>query len=1262
MVLAPGTAPASLIARVSIAAVAAIAPLPTAKIAAADAPSAGNGNSSTVGVTPPAPPTGAASNATTVPTAGPGGISPAPTPLPTAPPILKPSTVNVDNAAFIGAAAANTTRLTLELAAGDLALASKLKIAPGVEIRAKDKLTLASDWNLAPVVSGTRVGEAPVITLRAAGDLLISNSLSDGFAGANAATDKRAIAADGLAQAGSAASFRLIGGADLGAAQPLAVQSGSTAGVTIGRIAATNSATPPIVLVRSTTGSIAIAAASDINLGAALPVPPVPNQPLSTRNSQVRVYTTGEPVSASDVPGLERVGIRATDQLIRNTTGSLGPFFENAGDITLSAGRDVRGLPATIYPASGAPTSVQYVTDWWWRQANPTSVDQGVALWSRYDLFAQGIASFGGGDIAVKAGRDLIDVDLSTPSSGFAVQARDDKPAQQRWFAGGTLDVQAGRDVVGGLFNAGGAKATLKAGGDIRGNVGNPGAAPRSYAAPQIFYADTAWQITAGGALNVGNLTNAAAMSGARQGIDSGPRTDTVLGLADHASARLLSVSGDVRLGDARPTSASGSRPGAGATVTPDELTIAAPGGAISADVLAQRPVGTASLQLLARGGVALDAFQIAAAAPDVGSRPTPVTQAALGEFFNVFEGFWTRSDAGLDASGGSPVMLVSRQADVVLGQLTSFSARPLRLVAGRDLVLGPLQVQHSEATALSLLQAGRDVRVGSTVGGVRLAGPGELVVTAGRDIDLGRGTGIVSVGNLDNARLLPTGGASLLLLAGVQLPELSAAVAGQFQLLGAGLHNFPAELAVQLEALAAGGLLPPARAAQAAAEFAALPLAERTERVRALVGDSFAASTEAYIRQTLALVEAKSEAATAAVVAGRVSGSARDPAKPPVPSSELLGGKPQLVDPLAVPAIDPVAAQASVRAALREALLAQALGAALAAKAQTLDAVTRDALVLAVSPYSTALTTFVNGRTSGTQTAAAAAQTFKTLPAEQQLLFINSVLMAELKSAGRAALSGERVAYLRGYQALDALYPGGDARVGNIVLSNSQVKTSQGGAISFSAPGGTLNVGDLAGGGTAKAASDLGIVTVAGGSINAAVRDSVEVNQSRIFTLGQGDVLLWASLGNLDAGRGAKTVTGAPPPVFSINAQGQFVVDTSGSFSGSGIAVLDAGSTLDLYAALGEINAGDAGIKTAGSAFLGATRLVGGDDVKVGGERTGNDPNPPAPPAPIIVPASATATSSDARDVQKDEDDERKKRRLRRNIFLDFLGFGQGE
>lgn len=326
--------------------------------------------------------------------------------------------------------------------------------------------------------------------------------------------------------------------------------------------------------------------------------------------------------------------------------------------------------------------------------------------------------------------------------------------------------------------------------------------------------------------------------------------------------------------------------------------------------------------------------------------------------------------------------------------------------------------------------------------------------------------------------------------------------------------------------------------------------------------------------------------------------------------------------------------------------------------------AVAREAVLalLSSADYAADLIAFVQARTGTTPaTQAEALETFIGLPVEQQLLHLNRLLAAELRAAGRAAsaLSGDErdAAYERGYQALAALFPEGLSG-GSVDMGASQIKTLQGSDITVHTPRGGLNVGQVTGG--TKSAGDLGLVTTAGGDITASVLNDIAVNRSRVFTVAEGDILLWASQGNIDAGRGAKTVTGAPPPVYRL-VNGQIVVDTSGSYSGSGIAVLNEDSNLDLYAPNGEINAGDAGIKSAGNAFFGAVRFVGADNLQVGGAVSGGPPPvQSAGSTSGLASVGQSATSAGNRVDTKDDEDERRKRRARRNLLLEFLGFGE--
>jgi hypothetical protein len=1161
------------------------------------------------------------------------------------------------NAAFVSDSGGRLNGIVAALTAGRADLDGKVGISPGVEIRSKagGSLSLASDWNLASS-GATRVGEPVTLTLRASESLNIAYSLSDGFSGT---------APNSAALAGAGASFRLVGGSDFGAADLMSTRTDADAGdVVLGRAASSANSVPPIVLIRSTTGSIDIAAARDLKTY----VETTRTTGDTDRRSQVRVYTTGTPVTAASTPGLDRLNIRTADQYLRSGSATVGPFFEDAGDIHLNAGRDILGSPAVVYKTPGS-TSVQYVTDWWYRQTNlpGLSTTLGAALWSRYDLFAQGFASFGGGNLKMSAGRDIVDLDASTPTSGYIVAADATHAQQQRWFAGGRLDIEAGRNVVGGLFNAGGPAASLVAGGSLAGQP-NP-LQPASYGVTQVLYTDTQWTISASGDLRLGSMTDPAYLPGVAQGNEQSRRSDVVSNLAGHSGATLISLSGDVEMLSTRPGSASGT-PGIVAATMPDEFVVVAPSGSVSVVDLAQRPVGHSSLQLLARDNVTLlGSLGLVAPVAQDAAVPSAEAIATANALFNPATAQWSRSQGTPEPADG-PARLVALQGDVQLNGSFNFSARSIRVVAGRDLLFGgsTLQVQHDhvDGTDLSLLRAGRDIQF-SAGSGVRVSGSGDLMAIAARDIDFGRGEGIVSVGNQDNSLQLPTGGANITLLAGVTWSDYSQAVARNMHLLGGGFENFPAELAVQLEALAGQGrLLDPAAAESAAVQFSALSLSAQQARVAAIVGaDAMAQSVQSYLDRTVERAFNLSQAATEAAFSGAVVGSNRLGDKPPVAGGEFLASLPTYASPLSSIA-EPVrlAREASVKQELREALQGRALGAALADKAGRLDAGTRQSLALAISPYSDALRAFVAQRSSTPVTSKAdAAARFAVLAPEQQALFVNRVLTSELRAAGREALTVARVQYLRGYDAMDALFPGARP-AGRITLSNSQVKTAQGGDLRLMTPGGGVNVGDLAGGGTQKSASQVGIVTVAGGEIDAVVKDSVDVNQSRIFTLDKGDVMLWARLGNLDAGRGAKTVVGAPPPLVTLDKNGQVVIDTSGSFSGSGIAVLNAASTLDLYAPMGEINAGEAGIKSAGNAFLGATVLVGADNLAVAGTGTGVPAKPPEAPTASLagIASAASAGTTQTASVKDDDDDERRRRRTRRNLFLDFLGFGRGE
>jgi filamentous hemagglutinin len=145
----------------------------------------------------------------------------------------------------------------------------------------------------------------------------------------------------------------------------------------------------------------------------------------------------------------------------------------------------------------------------------------------------------------------------------------------------------------------------------------------------------------------------------------------------------------------------------------------------------------------------------------------------------------------------------------------------------------------------------------------------------------------------------------------------------------------------------------------------------------------------------------------------------------------------------------------------------------------------------------------------------------------------------------------------------------------------------------------------------TPRLPSQLGIVTEGAGDVNIYTKGDVNVNASRIFTLGGGNILIWSDEGNIDAGRGAKSAVSAPPPVILIDPSGNVTLDFSGAAAGSGIRTIQtntaqARGSVDLVAPVGTVDAGDAGIAAAGNINIASRAVVGLDNISFGGTATG--------------------------------------------------------
>ena len=337
--------------------------------------------------------------------------------------------------------------------------------------------------------------------------------------------------------------------------------------------------------------------------------------------------------------------------------------------------------------------------------------------------------------------------------------------------------------------------------------------------------------------------------------------------------------------------------------------------------------------------------------------------------------------------------------------------------------------------------------------------------------------------------------------------------------------------------------------------------------------------------------------------------------------------------------------------------------------------------------------TNYLNTVENALNLSAADALTYlESLSPELQSAYVLPAYFNELKMSGRDfnnSAAPDFGSYRRGFAALDLLFPGA-SYAGDIDLSggapvggggtfiNGEVTTVRGGNIQLLAPAGPITVGQP--NGTASLAS--GLTTVRGGSISTYSAGSVEVNQSRLATLGGGSIIIWAGntdpakvpnppfdkIANIDAGKGSKTELVAPPQSFLIDdATGAIGLDPAAVATGNGIATLPAvkgapPSDIDLIAPDGTVNASDAGIRVSGNFSVAALHVVTNGNVTVAGTSVGV-PTVVAPNIGGLTAASNTAgaSSNASEQVANQAAAQTQQQELPSVITVEVLGYGGG-
>lgn len=1000
--------------------------------------------------------------------------------------------IKTDTQTYMNSAADARSRL------GGTTPSNALHVRPGVEVRSSGNLVFANDTDFGALTFG---GEPGVLTLRAQGKLLINGNLSDGFNSATGST----------LDSGNSWSYRLVAGADMNAADPMAAVSGGGDFVLKGG-----------KLIRTGTGAIQIAAGGDVEIGL--------NNDGSHNRASV-IYTAGR---ADTNPAAY---LTATDKDYKKVA-----YGVDGGVLSIVTTGSIR-----------APEFGQLTNNWLQRRGTLDSsgdISLSPAWGIAYEYFNQGVGALGGGNVRIEAGQDIENLSVSLPTTGrdYAAQGAGSKLFET---GGGNAEIVAGGDIRGsflyvqkgsGRLTAGGAVGAMPGQGEDAESIQVDADDNRNLV---LAMGDARMQVAARNGLaleTVFNPTVAATgkLNNTSSKYKSSYNTDFFT-YGESSAVHLVSAQGDILLSNSVNrlanglmkldvvSDASGDLIGQSSHfVYPGSLTAAALNGSLrTGEAFALYPSRNGQLHLLAHkdvvfgGGVAMSDVDPARlpnlAAPymgfDVADRLLFTIEGTAEYHAPYLTHLGDADPVRVYAEAGNIQYELVYDEDGNAQVQTLHFPKQVEFLAGRDIRDVSFTAQHVQEGQTSTVWAGRDVGfaplrnaqkgyLANNGSGIQLGGPGYLNVVAGRNTDLGSTKGIITNGNLQNP-VLSGEGAHITLLTGM----------------GVGADGRPRQPAYT--------------------RFAALYLQPGSAAL-----SDYAADIEDYEIRRIAVLQPDNAELSYAEVQEKL-------------------------------------ADADYRAAMK-ALVAPEITLAQAA--------------------------------------------FEALPLDVRA---RRIFYHELEMAGREANQG--LGYTRGDQAIAAFFPNQD-KLGNKISYGgsltgffSQIRTNQGGDIELLTPGGAVSVGlisnpsDLS---AIRTASELGLFTVNGGSIHSYSRDSFAVNTSRVFTLGQekqpvrtsdyqrllrDNILLFSLLGDIDAGKGAKTATAAPPPTYEYDNKGNLKVNLANSISGSGIGVLLAREVIvpgdvSLIAPSGAVSAGDAGIRASGNLNIAAARVIGADNIQVSG------------------------------------------------------------
>ncbi|MCK1462330.1 filamentous hemagglutinin family protein [Bradyrhizobium sp. 2] len=1089
-------------------------------------------------------------------------------------------------------------------------------------------------------------------------------------------------------------------------------------------------------MIRTGTGSITVAAARDVIMKDT-------DAPGVIYAAGVNTETYANPYSPSlavnDPNGFFEPRLMAYGNAAATAAPELyyGPptaaaFPEKGGDVVIDAQRDVVGGTKVVAIKDANGNTVykkvpQYYQPWLLSSSGVTpsagasilgagvfapvgtQIASQTAWWIQYGSFQQGFLS-AGGNVSVLAGRNMLDVSVSAPTTGRVTGGLSaNSTPVTHLYGGGNMVVRAGGDIRGGSFYEGSGHASIVAGGDIGQNDYVYRYANSTLKLPNLplLAVDTGQTtMTANGSIAMAGVVNPAALH-AQQPSKANPlepKPDPTLPLyfdayGSASKVRLVAQSGDVTIAIA-PTAISINPANslnvqaAPATYPASFEAIALQGNLITtgiSNILNQNASGASAavpapgivlspsehgtFNLLAQGSIDLTFGYPQTSTSQSISRP--LISAGPSLIDAAFDPF--RPNSGNDESSSRAILahendvadgldttarIYAATGDIKAtgsyGKRTTSSTenvyqrieinRPTSIYAGRDIVDLNIIVQNIHTSDVSTIAAGRNITYTgfNNGGGLQVAGPGFLVVQAGGDIGpflpaaFDNATqapvqeGIVSVGNssptpVGNIYISEkTGGGSVgiynqSLLGPATNPRRNATLtdaAGTKQ--GADIITmFGTKFGVDYQAVTDGYINP--------ANAAAVP-------------HNYAFNTDAlrsYLKGDVVYNYLSTPAGRDALSRNNINLSADG--NPKVIDRNKLD---QYIDQLTSPwnffaGVVPSEVQRGF----------VDLGSFL--------------LRFGVLP----------------QDQASAWVTFQALPADLQHVFADQVFFAELKAVGIGQKDGTSSNTQRGYRMIETMFParlGYTANVlgsgsngasqlvktGDMNLLHATVQTQLGGDISMFGPGGNIIVGSLAAEpNSALKLRDIGILTLGGGAINTFTDQSVLVNSSRVLTTQGGDILMWSSNGNLDAGRGSKTTLSAPALQVLYDQDDYQSIDLGGFVTGAGIGTLQASSQaaasqLYLLASRGTIDFGTAGVRASGSAVFVAPIIANASNFQVQGSTTGI----PTVSVPNIGALTAGSNTAGAAAKSAETPTATGARRQGSIFIVEVIGYGGGD